>query len=100
MPRRLASIALAVLVAVPVGVLVRAQSQRSAAAQPVSFATQIAPILETHCLSCHGDTVQQGPTRAGKQLFLFLRSHASSPPRGTHGSRAHIPPGAVGPRRS
>jgi mono/diheme cytochrome c family protein len=60
MHRRLVSIALGVLVVGSIGALVRAQTSPAARSQPVSFAADVAPILERNCVSCHGDAIQMG----------------------------------------
>ena len=59
MHERFTSIALALLVAGPVAVLVRAQAAPSPQAS-VSFPNDIEPILERSCRSCHGDTAPMG----------------------------------------
>ena len=60
MPERFTSIALALLVAGPVGVLLNAQAPVIVPAAAVSFATDVDPILERDCRSCHGDAVRMG----------------------------------------
>jgi len=78
MPRRFRSVALALVVAAAVGGLVRAQPARPSAAPAVSFANEIAPILETRCLSCHGDAMQMGK--------LDLRTREAALRGGTRGA--------------
>ena len=60
MPGRFTSIALALPVAGPVGVLLNAQAPVIVPAAAVSFATDVDPILERDCRSCHGDAVRMG----------------------------------------
>ncbi len=78
MSRRVPSIAVAVLVTVWLCALVGAQSSPSQAVPPVSFTTDVRPILERSCLSCHGDAVQMGK--------LDLRSREGALRGGTRGS--------------
>jgi uncharacterized protein DUF1553/uncharacterized protein DUF1549/cytochrome c len=77
MQHRVTSIALAFLVTGSIGALPRAQSGLPPAA-PVSFAKDVQPILENHCLSCHGETMQMGK--------LDLRSRESALQGGAHGA--------------
>ena len=77
MHRRVTSIALAFLVTGSIGALLRAQSSLPPAT-PVSFATDVQPILENNCLSCHGDAMQMGR--------LDLRSRESALQGGAHGA--------------
>ena len=78
MSRRVPSIAVAVLVTVWLCALVGAQSSPPQAVPPVSFTTDVRPILERSCLSCHGDAVQMGK--------LDLRSREGALRGGTRGS--------------
>jgi uncharacterized protein DUF1553/uncharacterized protein DUF1549/cytochrome c len=78
MPRRLVSAALGLLVVGSIGALVRAQAGLAPPAQPVSFANDVAPILERSCLSCHGETMQMGK--------LDLRTRDAALRGGTSGS--------------
>ena len=59
MPRRVVSIALGILVA-SVGALASGSVGHGAQSPAVSFAKDVAPVLERNCLSCHGDAVQMG----------------------------------------
>ena len=78
MPRRITSSALAFLITGLIGALSSAQSGLPPGAPPVSFAKDVQPILENHCLSCHGDAMQMGK--------LDLRSRESALQGGTRGS--------------
>ena len=60
MPERFTSIALALLVAGPVALLLRAEAVSPSPQTSVSFANDIEPILERSCRSCHGDTAPMG----------------------------------------
>ena len=81
MSRRITSIALVVVAAGSIGALLSAlpsaQARVSATPASVSFDRDIQPILERHCLSCHGDTVQMG--------HLDLRSRDAVLRGGAHG---------------
>jgi len=77
MPRRLASLAISVLVVGSIGALLRAQAGSAAPAQPVSFARDVEPILERSCRSCHGEAMQMGK--------LDLRTRESAMRGGAHG---------------
>jgi mono/diheme cytochrome c family protein len=86
MSNRVVSVAIALLAAGPVGTLLRAQSgQASPPVAPISFATDIQPIFERRCLSCHGETMQGGK--------FDLRSRDSAYQGGTRG--ADIVPGSA-----
>ncbi|HXI26825.1 MAG TPA: c-type cytochrome domain-containing protein, partial [Vicinamibacterales bacterium] len=74
--RRLVPAALGALL-VTIGVLVHAQVSAPSPAPPVSFASDVAPILERSCLSCHGETPM------GK---LDLRTREAALRGGTRGS--------------
>ena len=89
MSRRVPSIAVAAAVTVSLCALLGAQSSPSPAVPPVSFTTDVRPILERSCLSCHGDTVQLGK--------LDLRTRESALRGGTRGS--DIIPGNAGGSR-
>src|SRR5262245_31970661 len=78
MRRRLGSAVLGALLVTSVGVLVRAQATPAPSAQTASFASDVAPILERSCLSCHGDTMQMGK--------LDLRTREAALRGGTRGS--------------
>src|SRR5262249_16177217 len=78
MPRRLVSAVLGAVLVAAVGALVRAQTTPAAPAQTASFASDVAPILESRCLSCHGDTMQMGK--------LDLRTREAALRGGTRGS--------------
>ena len=60
MRARVISVAAAVLVACSIGALLRAQSATQGSGTPVVFDTDIQPILERSCGSCHGAEVQLG----------------------------------------
>ena len=60
MQARFTSIALALLVAAPVAVLLRAEAVFPSPQASVSFANDIEPILDRSCRSCHGDTAPMG----------------------------------------
>src|SRR6476646_3142921 len=77
MSRRLASLALGVLVVGSIGALLRAQAGPAAPARPISFARDVEPILDRSCRSCHGDTMQMGK--------LDLRTRDSAMRGGAHG---------------
>jgi uncharacterized protein DUF1553/uncharacterized protein DUF1549/cytochrome c len=77
MRRRLASMALGLLIAGSVGALLGAQAVTTSPAASVSFGNDIEPILERACLSCHGDM------RMGK---LDLRSRDEALRGGARGS--------------
>src|ERR1700720_470842 len=77
MQPRVTSIALACLFTGRIGALLGAQSALPPA-PPVSFAKDVQPILESHCLSCHGETMQMGK--------LALRSRESALQGGAHGA--------------
>src|SRR5215470_16638146 len=89
MRRRLGSVALGLLVVGSIGALLRAQAAPAAAAQPVSFANDVAPILERSCLSCHGETMQMGK--------LDLRTRETALRGGTRGADL-VPRDAEGSR--
>ena len=76
MRRRLVPAALGALL-VTIGVLVHAQVTAPSPAPPVSFASDVAPILERSCVSCHGETPM------GK---LDLRTREAALRGGTRGS--------------
>ncbi len=79
MSNRVVSVAIALLAAGPVGAFLRAQSaQAPPPVAPISFATDIQPIFERRCLSCHGETMQGGK--------FDLRSRDSALQGGTRGS--------------
>ena len=78
MSRRVPSIAVAAAVMVWLCALVGAQSSPPQAVPPVSFTTDVRPILERSCLSCHGDAVLMGR--------LDLRSREGALRGGTRGS--------------
>ena len=59
MPRRVVSIALGILVA-SVGALAGGSAGPGGQSPAVSFAKDVAPVLERNCLSCHGDAIQMG----------------------------------------
>ena len=80
MPRVVPSLALASLTVAYVGALLSAQRPAVPAAQqpPIAFTTDIQPILEKNCLSCHGD---------GMQMSKFdMRTRESTMSGGAHGS--------------
>jgi hypothetical protein len=89
MSRRLPSIVAASLVIGSLCAIVSGQAGSSPAASPITFAKDIQPILEAHCLSCHGDTVQMGR--------FDLRSRESALRGGTRGS--DLVPGDAGASR-
>ncbi len=79
MSNRVVSVAIALLAAGPVSTFLRAQSgQAPPPVAPISFATDIQPIFERRCLSCHGETMQGGK--------FDLRSRDSALQGGTRGS--------------
>ena len=78
MPRHVTSIALAFLVTGSISALLGAQSGLPPAPSPVSFAKDVQPILESKCLSCHGEAMQMGK--------LDLRSRESALQGGAHGA--------------
>ena len=78
MLRRLASLALGLLLVSATGALLRAQQTLAPPARSVSFARDVEPILERSCLSCHGDAMQMGT--------LDLRTRESALRGGAHGS--------------
>jgi len=77
MPRRLASLALGMLLVSAIGALLRAQATPAPPAGSVSFARDVEPIFERSCLSCHGDAMQMGK--------LDLRTRESALRGGAHG---------------
>src|SRR5262245_24013957 len=85
MPRRITSVAIAVLAAGLVDALLRAQPAQAPPVAPVSFANDIQPILASRCLSCHGESMQGGR--------LDLRSRESALEGGARGS--DLVPGAA-----
>ena len=78
MRRIVPSMVLAFAVTASVVALVSAQAPANPAAQPtVTFATDIQPILEKNCLSCHGDAMQMSK--------FDLRSREAAMSGGAHG---------------
>ena len=78
MRRIVPSMVLACAVTASVVALVSAQAPATPAAQPtVTFATDIQPILEKNCLSCHGDAMQMSK--------FDLRSREAAMSGGAHG---------------
>src|SRR5262245_27874171 len=89
MQHRVTSIlAAAVVVGGFVGLL-GAQSAPSQSASPVSFETDVQPILESNCLSCHGERLESGR--------FDLRSRDSALKGGARGSDI-VPGDAAGSR--
>src|SRR5438105_1946830 len=60
MHARLTSIAVGFFVVGSVRVFLSAEPALQLAQNPLSFEKDVQPILETSCLSCHGDAVQSG----------------------------------------
>jgi mono/diheme cytochrome c family protein len=58
--------------------LLSTQSAAPASASPISFDKDVKPVLEQHCLSCHGETMQSGK--------FDLRSRDSALKGGRRGS--------------
>jgi len=67
-----------VLLATLLLTLLSTQSAAPAPAPPISFDKDVKPVLEQHCLSCHGETLQSGK--------FDLRSRASALQGGARGS--------------
>src|SRR6185312_6100299 len=67
-----------VLLATLLLTLLSTQSAVPASAPPISFDTQVKPVLEQACLSCHGETMQSGK--------FDLRSRDSALKGGARGS--------------
>jgi mono/diheme cytochrome c family protein len=67
-----------VLLATLLLTLLSTQSAAPASASPISFDTDVKPVLEQHCLSCHGETLQSGR--------FDLRSRDSALKGGARGS--------------
>ena len=67
-----------VLLATLLLTLLSTQSAAPAPAPPISFDTQVKPVLEHACLSCHGETMQSGK--------FDLRSRDSALKGGARGS--------------
>ena len=87
MPRRVVSIALGFLLA-SIGAL--ASGGDGAVQSPtVSFAKDVAPVLERNCLSCHGEAIQMGR--------FDLRTRDAALRGGTRG--ADLVPGDAGASR-
>jgi len=59
MPRRVVSIALGTLLAA-IGALASGRVGFAVQGPAVSFAKDVAPVLERNCLSCHGEAIQMG----------------------------------------
>src|SRR6185436_7853610 len=74
---RVTSIAAGFLVVTSIALL-KAQSAPRPSASPISFETDIQPILEKNCLSCHGEAMQSGK--------LDLRSRESALKGGARGA--------------
>ncbi|PYR46939.1 MAG: hypothetical protein DMF89_20240 [Acidobacteria bacterium] len=79
------AIALAALVTVLVPGLSGARLRAQASAPPVQFSRDIQPILESRCLSCHGDTITMSK--------LDLRTREGVLAGGSHG--AVVVPGSA-----
>jgi cytochrome c553 len=60
MHARVPAFAAGVLLATPIVALLSAQSAAPPPAAQISFDTDVQPVLEKHCLSCHGETMQSG----------------------------------------
>jgi mono/diheme cytochrome c family protein len=67
-----------VLLATLLLTLLSTQSAAPASAPPISFDKDVKPVLERHCLSCHGETMQSGK--------FDLRSRDSALQGGARGS--------------
>src|SRR6516165_1748286 len=72
-----------------IGALVGAQTGIPAPGAPVSFAKDVQPVLETNCLTCHGESMRMGR--------FDLRTRESALAGGTRGSDI-IPGDADGSR--
>ena len=66
MHARVPALAVGLLLASPIFALLSAQSAVPAPAQPISFDKDVKPLLEQHCLSCHGETDAVGQTRSAQ----------------------------------
>jgi cytochrome c553 len=60
MHARIPALAAGVLLAIPIVAPLSAQSGTPVPAPQISFETDVQPILEKNCLSCHGETMQSG----------------------------------------
>jgi hypothetical protein len=78
MHARVPALAVGLLLASPIFALLSAQSAAPASAPPISFDKDVKPVLEQHCLSCHGETTQSGK--------LDLRNRDSALKGGARGS--------------
>ncbi len=54
--------------------------QPVSAAEPVSFSREIAPILQTHCVACHGARKAEGGYRLDTYDELFKEGDSGAPP--------------------
>src|SRR4051812_36767075 len=88
MPRRVVSIALGILVA-SIGALASGGAGLAVQGPAVSFAKDVAPVLERNCLSCHRDAIPMGR--------FDLRTREAALRGGTRGADV-VPGDAAGSR--